>query len=57
MIIHESINRNKFAQEQYLNNPNKDNPKKKKTKQTHNEKNKTPTQIFTKMKLKTRDMR
>ena len=30
MIIHESINRNKFAQEQYLNNPNKDNPKKKK---------------------------
>ena len=31
--------------------------KKKKTKQTHNEKNKTPTQIFTKMKLKTRDMR
>ena len=37
-IIHESINRNNFTQEQYLNNPNKDNPKKKKWNKTHNQK-------------------
>ena len=42
MIIHESIYRNKFAQEQYFNNPNKDNlknrnkPITKKTKQNNN---------------------
>ena len=56
-IIHESINRNNFTQEQYLNNPNKDNPKKKNETKPITKKNKTPTQILMKMKLKTWDMR